>query len=449
MRTTGKRSIVLYIALFIFVGGLAWFFVSLYMNGSMWAMQPYNRHISLTAMGKITDRNGNILAESKEGARVYSESEDVRKALLHTIGDNNGSIGTSVQATMHSKLSGYNFITGSSKTMFNSFGNDIKLTIDTDVSLAAYYALGSHRGAAIMYNYKTGDILAKVSQPTFDPSNPPEDILENDYYKGAYVDRVLSSSFTPGSIFKIVTLAAAMDKWPDSWAEKEFTCEGSVMIGGAEITCMGVHGVQNAQQALGNSCNVYFSQLAVEIGADALQKKAVELGFNKTLSFQGIDTAKSSVDLTQADSHNLGWSGIGQYTDLANPYHMMTLMGAIATDGSYVQPKLTNSMDLLGSLNAGSNRYMNSQQAEQLRTAMRTVVSDYYGDSFFPADMQISAKTGTAEVGSDEGDTCWIVGFSNNPNTPYAFAVVVEEGESALQTAGSVAVEMLQAAISE
>ena len=88
---------------------------------------------------------------------------------------------------------------------------------------------------------------------------------------------------------------------------------------------------------------------------------------------------------------------------------------------------------------------MSSTQAAQLRDAMRTVVSDYYGDSFFPDNMQISAKTGTAEVGNEDSNTCWIVGFSNNPDTPYAFVVVVEEGGLALETAGTVASKMLAA----
>lgn len=447
MRTTGKRSVVLYVVLLAFIGGLAWFFISLFLNGGTWAMQPYNRHISLTSMGTITDRNGNVLAESKEGARIYNDDADVRRAMMHTVGDNNGSVATSVQATMYDKLSGYNFITGSSKTLFNSFGRDIKLTIDQDVTMAAYYAMGDRKGAAILYNYENGEILAKVSKPTFDPSDPPES-TDDPAYDGVYVDRVLSSSFVPGSTFKLITLAAAMDKWPDSWQDKEFTCEGSVEIGGSPVTCLGEHGTVQAQEALGVSCNVYFAQLANEIGGEALQKKAEAFGFNHPLSFQGIQVRQSRLDLSQAGANDLGWSGVGQYTDLVNPYHELTLVGAIAADGSYAKPKLTGSVDLLGSLKSGSGstRYMSSDQAASLRAMMRSNVQNYYGDDFFPAGMQVAAKTGTAEVGSDVGDTCWIVGFSTNPDTPYAFVVVVENAEGALSSAGTVASQMLSAA---
>lgn len=445
MRTIGKRSFVLYILLAAFIFGCAWFIISLFSNASEWASQPYNRHISLSAMGDITDRNGNVLAESQEGSRSYNDNPDVRRAFLHTVGDDNGSIATSVQATMHSKLSGYNFITGWAKTPISlATSGDVKLTVDMQTTMAAYNALGDKKGAAIMYNYKTGEILAKVSKPTFDPENTPEDILDNEAYEGVYIDRAISSSFTPGSIFKVVTLAASMDKFPSDWQSKTYVCEGSVNIGGSEVTCMGNHGEVNAHQALGHSCNVYFASLAAEMGADALQDKAESFGFNKHLDFSGIKNAKSTVNLKGADANQVAWAGIGQYTDLANPYHILTLMGAIANEGTYVQPKISNSTSLFGG--NGSGKYMNAQQANELKNAMRIVVSDYYGDSFFPENMQVCAKTGTAEVGEDKGNNCWIAGFSSNPDTPYAFVVVVEDSSSALQTAGSIASEMLSAA---
>ena len=86
----------------------------------------------------------------------------------------------------------------------------------------------------------------------------PEDIETNDAYKGAYLDNTLASSFTPGSIFKIVTAAAAMEKWPDSWMDRTYDCEGFTEIGGDTIDCLNdeAHGSQNLTSALGNSCNV-------------------------------------------------------------------------------------------------------------------------------------------------------------------------------------------------
>ena len=108
-------------------------------------------------------------------------------------------------------------VTGLNDTFFNRMGSDISLTVDQNACAAAYNALGGKNGAVLVYNYKTGEILAKVSAPTFDPNAVPEDIETNGAYKGAYLDNTLSGSFTPGSIFKIVTAAAAMEKYPDTW----------------------------------------------------------------------------------------------------------------------------------------------------------------------------------------------------------------------------------------
>lgn len=441
MRTTGRRSIVLYILLVAFAVGLVWLVLNIIMNGSTWAMQPYNNHMGTAAMGDITDRDGNVLAKTADGQRVYSENESVRRALLHTIGDNEGFISTSVQATMRSQLSGYNLITGANQTIFSSLGSNVKLSISETVSVAAYNALGDKKGAVMVYNYSTGEVLCKVSKPSYDPYNPPasEDVEGNSAYDGIYLDRGLSASFAPGSIFKLVTQAAAMDAYSD-WATRQYTCEGSANIGGSNITCLHgtVHGTQNASQAMGNSCNIYYAYLANDLGADAIEKKAEEFGWNNELSFGNAKCALSSIDLSAADSNQLGWAGVGQYTVMANPYHMLTLMGAVANGGTYTEPRISDSWNPFDSLTGGSRKYMSSTQADSLKTMMRSNVSDYYGEYLFPESMRVCAKSGTAEV-DGKNPTCWFVGFCDNASTPYAFVVVVEEGIGGIESAGNVA----------
>ena len=154
--------------------------------------------------------------------------------------------------------------------------------------------------------------------------------------------------------------------------------------------------------------------------------------------------ARSSYDVSDATADGLAWSGIGQYTDLANPMHMAILMGAIANGGTPVMPyfvqSVTTSFGLVtetGSAVLGEEM-MSSSTAQRLQEYMRNNVSSYYGDGMFPG-MEVCAKTGTAEVGGGKQPTGWIVGFSANSATPYAFAVVVEEGSSGIGSAGSVA----------
>ena len=451
MKTVGFRSIVLYLLLFAFLGGTGYLVVNLFLHGNQWAMQPYNGHIyaesSTVKMGDIKDRNGNLLATTEDGRRLYSESETVRRALMHTIGDPYGYVSTSVEYTMRSKLAGYNVITGLNDTFLNSLGKNMELTVDQNACVAAYNALDGHNGAVIVYNYKTGDILCKVSAPTFDPSNVPEDIETNDAYKGAYLDNTLASSFTPGSIFKIVTAAAAMEKWPDSWMDRTYDCEGFTEIGGDTIDCLNdeAHGSQNLTSALGNSCNVYFAHLATDIGAQALQKKAEEMGFNQEFTFGTVPVSKSEIDLSKANANELGWAGVGQYTLTANPYHMMVLMGAIANGGEYVQPKLTNDLNLFGSLGKDNRTLVSACEAAQLESLLRNDVESYYGDYLFPDGMNVCAKTGTGEVGEDKAPNSWMVGFCSSDATPYAFAVLVEEGLGGIESAGTVAAAVLSA----
>lgn len=447
MKTVGFRSIVLYLLLFAFLGGTGYLVVNLFLNGNQWAMQPYNGHIS-AEMGEIKDRDGNLLASTQDGDRLYSDSETVRRALLHTVGDPYGYISTSVQYTMRSKLTGYNIITGLNNTVLNRIGSNIDLTVDQDACVAAYNALDGHNGAVIVYNYKTGDILCKVSAPTFDPASVPEDIETNDAYKGAYLDNTLSGSFTPGSIFKVVTAAAAMEKWPDSWSERTYECTGSTEIGGDTIDCLNdeAHGTEDMFSALGNSCNVYFSHLANDIGAEALQKKAEEMGFNREFKMGSVPILESEIDLSSANANQLGWAGVGQYTVLSNPYHMMILMGAIANGGDYVQPRLTKDSGLFDSLIKGdSSALVTSTEASQLKALLRSNVENYYGDWLFPEGMNVCAKSGTGEVGNGKAPNCWMIGFCDSEESPYAFAVMVEEGAGGIETAGNLTAAVLGA----
>ena len=447
MRTTGFRSMVLYLLLACFVGGVVYLGVNLFLHGGQWAMQPYNGHIS-SSLGNISDRNGNVLATSTEEGRTYSDSETVRRALLHTVGDPYGYISTSVEYTMRDKLTGYNLITGLNDTIFNRMGSDIALTVDQNACAAAYNALGGKNGAVLVYNYQTGEILVKVSAPGFDPAYIPEDLETNEAYKGVYLDNTLSSSFTPGSIFKIVTAAAAMEQWPDTWSQWTHTCTGSENIGGSDVTCLygAAHGDQDMFSAMGNSCNVFFASLATEIGAQALQAKAEEMGFGREFSLGSVPTAESEIDLSAANQNQLAWAGVGQYTVLSNPYHMMVLMGAIANGGEYVQPRLTQESQLFSGLLPGEDRTLvTAAEAQNLTQLLRGDVENYYGDWLFPTGMNVCAKTGTGEVGEGKAPNCWMVGFCDSVDYPYAFTILVEEGTGGIESAGSVASAVMNA----
>ena len=183
-----------------------------------------------------------------------------------------------------------------------------------------------------MYNYKTGEILCMVSTPTFDPANPPV-IEEGDgQYDGVYLNRFLSGTFVPGSVFKTVTLAAAIENIPDLF-ERTWTCTGSTQVGEGAVTCPYAHGDMDIYGALASSCNGVFAQLAVELGPEVMAAYAEKAGLTSSYQVSGISTAKGRFDLTSATVNDQGWAGVGQYSDAVNPCALMVYMGAIASGG--------------------------------------------------------------------------------------------------------------------
>lgn len=455
MRTTGARSLALLLIILGFFAGLGYFLFGMATKGGMYAAQPYNKHLTANGQGSytgaITDASGTVLLKSENGKQTYNSDEKIRRATVHIVGDTNGYISTGIQYNYRSQLAGYNPITGLAQPMGSKpTGSNIKLTVNSSLCKLALEKLGSRNGAAVLYNYKTGEILCMVSSPNFDPQNEPKDLSTNKKYEGVYLNRVLSSSYTPGSIFKLVTSAAAIENIPDIQS-RTFHCTGSMIVNGNKITCDSVHGTINFKNALAKSCNVTFAQLAMELGKDKMTAMANQMGFNKSYSLDGIPTSKSVYNVSGAQQQDLAWSGIGQYTDTTNPYHMLLLMGAIANGGEPVNPYLIQSISSSYGLTTQSGhtttgtRLLQTETADQLKVMMRYNVTKDYGDSMFPG-LSVCAKTGTAEVGSGKQPNGWMVGFSSNEKTPIAFAVVVEEGNYGRTSAGLIASALMAAA---
>ena len=457
MKTTGARSLALLIIVLVFLSGIGYLLFSMFTKGETWAAQPYNRHLTAngqgTYTGEIVDTNNVSLLKSENGKKTYNGDEEIRKATVHIVGDSGGYISTGLQYNYRSQLAGYNPILGLATPLGKkSTGNNIKLTINSSLCKLAMEKLGSHNGAAAIYNYKTGELLCMVSSPNFDPMHVPSDISTNKKYDGVYLNRVLSSSYTPGSIFKLVTSASALENISDIQT-RTFHCTGSIIVNGNKITCSDntAHGRISFKTALAQSCNTTFAQIALELGKDKMTSMANQMGFNKSYSLDGIPTSKSVYDVSKAAQQDLAWSGVGQYTNTANPYHMMLLMGAIANGGVPVTPYMIQSITTSYGLTTQSGHVTNgtkmleSGTADQLKTLMRNDVTSDYGDSMFPG-LAVCAKTGTGEVGSSKQPNGWMVGFSSNDRTPLAFAVVVEEGNYGRTSAGSIASAIMTAA---
>lgn len=448
MKLLSRRAALLLAMAALTVLGALFFVIRYDARASAWAAYPANKHLytngQLTLAGTIYDRDGTVLAQTADGTRKYAASKAVRTALMQTVGDSGGNVSTGVQTFFGSRLTGWNLLGGTYRFQKKG-GNDLKLTLDAQLCVTAYQALAGRKGAVGVYNYKTGEILCMVSSPSFDPENPPDVAADPEKYDGVYLNRLLSSTFTPGSVFKLVTAAAALDTLPDA-ETRTWHCGGSILIGGNEVTCPKDHGDETLTEALADSCNVTFAQIAGELGADALQKYAEKAGFNAALTVSGIPTAKGTVDLAGADAPALAWAGIGQYTDAANPLNFMAYVGAIGNGGLRVTPRLISNGAFPFSLPEGNTRILSQQTADKLKTLMRNDVIANYGESNYKG-LSLCAKSGTAEVGAGKSPNAWFAGFLDREDCPLAFVVVVENGGSGAKAAGPIAAAVLKAAV--
>ncbi len=437
MKKIKRRAYSALLLALLVISGMGVYIFRFVTEGGQWATFRANQTIytdGVLKSGSVYDRSGTVLAAYKDGKRIYADDPIVRTSCLHTVGDFSGNIGTGAVTVFSDRLVGYDMISG----LTDPNGGELRLTIDSRLNAAAYSALNGRRGAVIVYDYTNGDILCMTSSPSYDPANVPD--LSGSAYDGVYLNRAISSTYTPGSVFKIVTLAAAIEHISDLYT-RSFWCPGSVTVAGVQINCSGTHGTQTIEQAFANSCNCAFAELSLELGADTIESYAKKLGLLDQLEFDGISTAAGRYDKDAAGSPGLAWSGIGQYNDLVSPYAMMRIAGAVAGGGSAAQPHI-----LLDS-SGGTISLLKADTAEKLHDFMSYNVVNGYGTWNFP-NLPICAKSGTAEVG-DGTSHAWFVGFLDDAEHPYAFAVVIENGGGGLSQAGSVANIVLQEAVKE
>lgn len=458
MKTLSRRAWILYALVLAFLAGLCILFYTFYSNADDWAMRRINRHLyssgTLTTAGTITDETGAVLAQTVDGTRQYNDSKDIRTATLHVVGDSEGYIATGVQTSYRDAITGYNFVDGIYDIKKYGKGNDLQLSINAELCAEAYNALGKNKGTVGVINYKTGQLVCVTSNPSYDIQNKPAENINNDKtgaYEGVYLNRFFSGVYTPGSTFKIITAASAIDNIQDI-DDQKFKCTGAYSIDGGSVKCLGTHGTIGFERALNVSCNSAFAQIALQLGTEKLAATATALGFNQTYTVGNIRLAKSSFDLSSASQLDLGWAGVGQYTTLVNPCHTLMIVGAIANDGQAVQPYLVQKItsqtgrSILEAETVAGQQMFSSATAQKLQEMLRSNVVNYYGDSKF-RKLEMCGKTGTAEVSSNEGGDkphAWFVGFSQREDLPYAIVVVVENGGGGSSVAIPVANKTMQ-----
>lgn len=431
MKKLESRAMLCLLLVMALVVGLCYFVAKLELKGGEWASFYANDHVfkkGILKVGSIEDRNGvTLLHYDSEGAHYAGEFFE-RKALSTVLGDVNHSIATGANVAFRQELISYNPVTGTGG-LFGKKGGVVRLSIDKDINYRAYEALGNHFGLVSVYNYRTGDIVCLVSTPTVDPADYG---AAGSAQEGAYINKVFSAKYTPGSTFKVLTTLVALENLPkmEKWT---YECDGSADFEGGRVTCPSVHGRQDFYGALANSCNCAYAELANSLGAQKIKEYTEKMRLTDSYDINGIETAKGSFDFS-GSAASLGWAGVGQGRDEINPLSMMVFMGAIAGEGSTALPSIIKD----GS--SGSVRLISAGSAKELKSMLRNNVKKNYGDENYKG-LSLGAKSGTAQMGNSEIYNAWFFGYSGD----YAFIVCVENGGSGAKAAGPVANRVMQA----
>ncbi|MFG3016051.1 peptidoglycan D,D-transpeptidase FtsI family protein [Streptomyces cinerochromogenes] len=352
---------------------------------------------------------------------------------------------------------------------------DVLTTIDPAVQKAAYRALGDKKGGAVAIDPRTGRILAAVSTPSYDPSSLTDANTAGKAWKSLNADkdkpltnRALRQPLPPGSTFKLVVAAAALedglyddvDQHTDS--PDPYTLPGTVRPLSNENKSAPCKNA-SIRVALQYSCNNVFGKMAVDLGQDKVKAMAEKFGFNNEAQDVPV-RAYPSVYPSGMDKAQTALTGIGQFDVTATPLQMAMVSATIANGGKQVSPHMVAQItdsggDVLKNYDdsADTEEIISSTTAEQLQSAMRTVVKDGTGTNALIDGATVGGKTGTAQHGEKNSKTpyAWFTSYakSDSNGKEVAVAVMVEQSDAARSEvsgnglAAPVAKAMMQAAL--
>jgi penicillin-binding protein A len=328
---------------------------------------------------------------------------------------------------------------------------DVVTTIDPDVQKAAYDALGAKKGAAVAIDPKTGKILAVVSTPSYDPTSLTDANTAGTAWKKLNADpdkpltnRALRQPLPPGSTFKLVVAAAALEDGLYSSVDQRTDSPDPYTLPGTtrELSNENPNAPcedASIRTALEYSCNNVFAKMAVKLGQDKVRAMAEKFGFDDDSQDVPV-RAYTSVYPSDMNESSTALTGIGQYDVTATPLQMAMVSAAIANGGKLVSPHMVSQItdgggDVLKDYDddAGTKEIVSSSTAEQLQSAMQTVVEKGTGTNARISGVTVGGKTGTAQHGENNSQTpyAWFTSYGKAGGKEVAVAVVVEQSNAA------------------
>ncbi len=341
-------------------------------------------------------------------------------------------------------------------------GLELTTTLDARVQQKAGELLEPFRGAVAVMELDHGGILALASAPGFDPNwfvmgeKPNEEITRaiRDSTR-RFFNRVVGGEYPPGSTFKIISGLTALGAGKVTSATSYF-CPGSYTLGGHVFRCWNHsgHGSQNLVAALEHSCNVFFYNLGIRTGAQALERKAREFGVGEKTRID-LPQEKSGIlsgpDWKRRTMHQPWYAGetlnlvIGQGYLLTTPLQMLRATAAVATGGRLFRPYVVSKIGAMDvSPRAEAHVQMREEDLRVVRDGMEQAVrSDQgTGQRARVAGLTVLAKTGTAQTPRGE-DHAWFVGYAPRENPRAAIVVMLEHGGKGGLNAATIAGRLL------
>ncbi|MFC3300842.1 penicillin-binding protein 2 [Arthrobacter agilis] len=380
--------------------------------------------------------------------RVYNDPE----LYAHLTGYYSLSLGTTQLETAESAI-----LSGTSSSLFydrvvqlfsgvGTQGASVELTIDPEIQRLAWDLIpDGQRGSIVVMEPSTGNILAMVSKPSFDPNllavHDTSVILENAAALSEqpglsiYTNPATQSLVSPGSVFKLVDAAAALESGEYD-AESEIPNPPALEFPGIDYALPNYvtgncasRATADLEFALEQSCNTPFAQIAIDLGEEAIQEQAARFGFGEQLSIPTDVTA--SVFPSDLSETELAQSAVGQFDTRVTPLQMAMVASAIANDGELMQPQLIKSVRApdLELIDAPQpellRRSVSEATANQLTDWMVNVVDNGTAAGAQIPGVRVAGKTGTAEV-TETGDNAWFTGFAPAEDPQVALSIVME-----------------------
>ncbi|GAA6490360.1 FtsW/RodA/SpoVE family cell cycle protein [Gordonibacter urolithinfaciens] len=424
---------------------------------------PGNNHTlakeSRTERGTISTYDGVILAQSvQQEDGTYERVYPAGNLATHVVGYASTQFGTSgIEAAENDTLKGQqNYASWTdvlnSLAGIGGVGNDVTLTLNSKIQQAAQDALSGYAGACVVMDPETGAVLGMASSPTYDAADFAAEIEKanaNPDGESTLLNRAIQTLYAPGSTFKIVTLATALE---DGVASEDtvFSSPGTMDIGNAPVTNFNKnsYGDITLARATELSSNTVFGQLGVEMGAEKLVEGADKFGFNRKIDFT-LNTATSLMaEPDEMTKWELAWSAAGEpvnpqnHPSPAGPQATvleMALVGcAIANDGAIMNPYLVEGVYNANgerSFTASPNKFLQAvskETANRVKDVLKGVVTDGTGTAAALPGVEVAGKTGTAE--KENGNDSWFVGMAPADNPRVVVAINLELADEGMGT---------------